>query len=330
MNLGRFNLGAACMGGAKEALKLAISYTNERKQFKQSLANFAATKEKIANMATRIYAAESLQYRTAAYLEEALVGLDTSENHELIKKRMMEYASECAICKVYGSETLDGVVDEALQLHGGYGFIQEYPIEQMYRDSRINRIFEGTNEINRLLIPMAFFKEVVRNEGELERLFTDALKIIEKTDMPTTGELTREQEAVATIRSLLLISASIVLEKFGDQVVHEQEALLKIVDLAIGLYAAESVLLRTVKSIEETDVEQSLLKIQLAEVFIGEQLLAAEMLAKKLFAEEADREKRNHLYNILQQKMMTFLADGVTNKKREIAAAIYDAEQYSV
>lgn len=330
LNLGRFNLGAACMGGAKEALKLAISYTNERKQFKQSLANFAATKEKIANMATRIYAAESLQYRTAAYLEEALVGLDTSENHELIKKRMMEYASECAICKVYGSETLDGVVDEALQLHGGYGFIQEYPIEQMYRDSRINRIFEGTNEINRLLIPMAFFKEVVRNEGELERLFTDALKIIEKTDMPTTGELTREQEAVATIRSLLLISASIVLEKFGDQVVHEQEALLKIADLAIGLYAAESVLLRTVKSIEETDVEQSLLKIQLAEVFIGEQLLAAEMLAKKLFAEEADREKRNHLYNILQQKMMTFLADGVTNKKREIAAAIYDAEQYSV
>lgn len=104
------------------------------------------------------------------------------------------------------------------------------------------------------------------------------------------------------------------MEKFGDQVVHEQEALLKIADLAIGLYAAESVLLRTVKSIEETDVEQSLLKIQLAEVFIGEQLLAAEMLAKKLFAEEADREKRNHLYNILQQKMMTFLADGVTNK----------------
>lgn len=330
LNLGRFNLGAACTGAAKEALKLSISYTKERKQFGKPLADFTATQEKVADMATRIYASESLQYRTAAYLEDALGVLYTSEDYELIKQRMMEYASECAICKVYGSETLDGVVDEALQLHGGYGFIQDYAIEQMYRDSRINRIFEGTNEINRLLISMSFFKWMKKSEEQPGQLVKQALAALEQKDLQESGHLAREREAVTTMRNIFLISAHTIYEKFGKGIGHEQEALLKLADLAIGLYAAESVLLRTVKAIETTSVEQSALKIKLTESFIYEQLLTTEMLARKLLAEKTDKEQRNHLFNVIQQKLMTLTSDCMTNTKRDIAVEIIDQEQYTV
>lgn len=164
LNLGRFNLGSACMGAAKYAFELALAYTKERKQFKTAIAEFNASKEKIAKMAARIFASESIQYRTSGLLEEALGGLYESENHKLVAKQLAEFAMECSVCKVYGSETLDLIADESLQLHGGAGFIQEYKIEQVYRDSRINRIFEGTNEINRLLLPTQLLKKQTKEK----------------------------------------------------------------------------------------------------------------------------------------------------------------------
>lgn len=175
LNLGRFNLGSACMGAAKSGLKKAVQFTGERKQFGKSIAYFPATKEKTAKMATRIYAAESLQYRTASLLEESLGDLYDSSDLKLIGKRMSEYATECAICKVFGSETLDYTADEALRLHGGAGYIKEYGVEQMYRDSRINRIFEGTNEINRLLIPTHLFRKALKGELNLAARVEEAI-----------------------------------------------------------------------------------------------------------------------------------------------------------
>ena len=141
------------------ALRTAISYTNEREQFNQKLSNFHLTQEKLADMAIRIFASEAIQYRTGGLLEGKLGALVTTDDTQANSKALSEHAIECAICKVFSSETLDQVVDESLQLHGGYGFMKDYAVENMYRDSRINRIFEGTNEINRFLIPSFLMKK---------------------------------------------------------------------------------------------------------------------------------------------------------------------------
>jgi alkylation response protein AidB-like acyl-CoA dehydrogenase len=209
LNLGRFNLGSACMGGAKYALGTAVNFVQERQQFGRRIADFGATKEKVAKMAARIYAAESLQYRTAQLLENALGDLYESSDLGLIGKRMMEYAMECAVWKVFGSETLDAVTDEALQLHGGAGFIQEYKIEQVYRDSRINRIFEGTNEINRLIIPTHALRKALKGEIRLQELIQKAQQELQGTLASFEGTLAKEKEAVATIRRIFLLCAGV-------------------------------------------------------------------------------------------------------------------------
>ncbi len=249
LNLGRFNLGSACMGAAKHGMKLTLNYTNERRQFGKSIAEFGITKEKIADMAVRIYAAESLQYRTAGLLEDALGDLYESTDQRLIANRMAEYATECAICKVYGSETLDHITDESLQLHGGAGFIKEYKIEQMYRDSRINRIFEGTNEINRLLIPTHLFRKAMKGHIPLEAMIQKAVTDLKGAKTVQSGPLGREIDAVAALRHVFLICAGLTHESSGENLFDEQELFLKLADLAISLYAAESVVRRSSKAI---------------------------------------------------------------------------------
>lgn len=328
LNLGRFNLGSACTGASKYAVELAVTYTDERQQFGKSLASFTATQEKIANMAIRIYAAESLQYRTAAYLENALGDLVDSEDRELIAKRMMEYAVECAICKVYGSETLDQVVDESLQLHGGYGFIQEYPIEQMYRDSRINRIFEGTNEINRFLIPTSFLRQVGKGAVPLEALIKQAAGELQQPTVFGTEVLLREQEAVSTIRNVLLLCLGISHEAFGKRIAEEQETLIKLADLGIALYAAESAVFRTVKAVENNGEEQSALKVKLAQALIDDMILDVEMTARRLVIDVVSGDERNSILGNLTRKLGGFAREDVGKTKREIAAYMYAAKQY--
>lgn len=325
LNLGRFNLGSSCTGAAKYSFKLALDYTKERQQFGKTIASFTATEEKIADMAIRIYAAESLQYRTAAYIEHALGALSESDDTKLIASRMREYAVESAICKVYGSETLDAVADESLQLHGGYGFIKDYKIEQLYRDSRINRIFEGTNEINRLLIPMTLLQQAGKGEVLLQELVAQATMELKQP----RGNAKREKEAIRTIRNVFLLCLGLAYETFGTRIADEQETILKLADLAIALYAAESAVLRTEKSIATHGEEQSALKVKLTEALIDDTLLAVEMTARKLLSGILTGEKRRNVLADVTSRLGELAREATIQTKRDIAKAIKESEKYT-
>lgn len=329
LNLGRFNLGSACMGAAKSGLKKAVQFTGERKQFGKSIADFPATKEKTAKMAARIYAAESLQYRTASLLEESLGDLYDSSDLKLIGKRMSEYATECAICKVFGSETLDYTADEALQLHGGAGYIKEYGVEQMYRDSRINRIFEGTNEINRLLIPTHLFRKALKGELNLAARVEEAIVQLSNPEPIGPAIFEKERAAVDTIRNLFLLNAGLAYEEFGSTLVHEQEALVKLADLAISLYAAESAVYRTYKGILKNGEEKEELKIGLTRTFLEGAIWEAERLSRKLVTELAADEKREVLTELVIRECSRFSSFGKESaRNRRIADLINKKGEY--
>ncbi|MDF0725419.1 acyl-CoA dehydrogenase family protein [Cytobacillus sp. S13-E01] len=329
LNLGRFNLGSACMGAGKYGLHLALKFTNERIQFGKAIAEFGATKEKIAKMASRIYAAESIQYRTAHLIEDALGDLYDSTDLELVGKRMMEYATECAICKVYGSETLDQVADEALQLHGGAGFIKEYRVEQMYRDSRINRIFEGTNEINRLLIPTHLFRKAVKGEIHLEEVVQKAVLELQEPKTNFDGPLARELEAVASIRRIFLLCAGVVYEAYGASLQDEQEALMKLADIAINLFAAESVVLRSLKAINKNGLEKEVFKEKLAIAFINDVVLEVEVSARKLVTTAIEGVKLQQTIGLIIKNLSRFQNEGAAKYNREIAEVLAQTELYT-
>lgn len=331
LNLGRFNLGAACMGGAKEALKFAVEYTNEREQFGKSIAEFGASKEKVAKMASRIYAAESLQYRVASLLEDVLGDLDDCEDRRLIGSRLMEYSMECAICKVYGSETLDQVVDESLQLHGGSGFIKEYPIEQAYRDSRINRIFEGTNEINRLLITGNFFKKTAKGELPGKEAIENAVKqlqagVAEKLD----GPLAKEREAIASIRNTFLAAAGAVYEVYGTALEHEQETVMKLSEIAIELFAAESAVLRSVKQINKNGMEKERAKELLAKMVVEQSILKVQALSQELIGGlESENQVVLGIASLIKRELAKYSVENRVKRIREVAAMVNEANQYT-
>lgn len=328
LNLGRFNLGSACMGAAKYGLHLAAAYTKERKQFGKAISEFPATQEKLALMAVRIFESESLQYRTAGYLEDALGGLYDSEDHSLIAKRLMEYATECAVCKVHGSETLDFVADEALQLHGGYGYIKEYKVEQMYRDSRINRIFEGTNEVNRLLIPGGLLKQAGKGTLPLGEYIAQAVAEMNNPKVGSIGIISREIEAVHAIRRVFLLAAGMAFETFGEKLAEQQETLMKLADIGIQLYAAESAVMRTRKALAKNGEEKETLKVELTKALLDEALLKVEMSARKMMQGISSGRALKDSMALASNELSRLHAEQSNATKRHIAAAVLEAEQY--
>ncbi|CAM3751516.1 acyl-CoA dehydrogenase FadE [Aeromicrobium ponti] len=329
LNLGRFNLGSACMGASKSGLKKSLQFTQERKQFGINIADFPATKEKIAKMAARIYAAESMQYRASSLLEDSLGDLYTSFDIKLIGKRMSEFATECAICKVFGSETLDYVADETLQLHGGAGFIKEYGVEQMYRDSRINRIFEGTNEINRLLIPTHLFRKAMKGEINLAARVEEAIVQLSKPEKGGEAIFEKEKAAIDTMRNLFLLNAGLAYEAFGSSLVHEQETLMKLADLAIALFAAESAVYRTYKAIQKNGEEKEELKIHLTRTYLEGAFWDAERLCRQLVTELTSEEKREQLLGLVIRECSRFSSFGKgIARNRSIAEKFYDRAEY--
>ena len=256
LNIGRLKLCAAAMGGAKRATTTTIEYANTREQFKQPIANFGAIKHKLAEMAIKLWVAESALYRAAKWIddkEHELLNAGKPFNEALLGAAE-EYAIECAMLKVYGSEILDFVVYEGVQIHGGNGFSDEYIISKAYRDSRINRIYEGTNEINRLLTVDMVLKRAMK--GKLD-LMNPAMAVQkELMSIPDFGAgddeaFAKEKKLIAGFKKAILMTAGSAVMKMMQKIEHEQEVLMNIADMAIETYNAESALLRLIKLVDK-------------------------------------------------------------------------------
>jgi len=247
LNFGRFKLGAMCLGGAKAAIANAARYAAERRQFGQAIAAFGAIRHKLGEMTARTYALESLMFRTAALLD-ARMGSATGTRAAATLAALEEFAVEASIAKVVGSEGLEYVLDENVQIHGGNGYVRDYPAERMYRDARVNRIFEGTNEINRLLIPGMLLKRAARGDLPLvaagrrlrDELMTPSAPVLDTG----AGPLDAAGRDVDAMRKVVLLVAGAAHEQLGDRLEHEQEVLLWLADLVIETYSAESAVLR--------------------------------------------------------------------------------------
>jgi alkylation response protein AidB-like acyl-CoA dehydrogenase len=333
LNIGRYKLGVGTVGGSKRTLQLAIQYANGRKQFKTPISSFNLTKEKLATMAARTYAAESLVYRTIGYFEERTSAMTAEERKDgkAIAASIAEYAIECSINKIVGSELLDYVVDEAVQLHGGYGFMAEYEVERIYRDSRINRIFEGTNEINRLLVPGTFMRKALK--GELP-LLEKAQGLQEELLMMMPEEigdeaLAQEKVLVKNAKKIGLLVAGLAAQRFGTKLEQEQEILVNIADIASNVFGMESALLRTEKAIARNGEEKEKQKILYTEVFCQEAFAEIEKDAKEILLAAVEGDNQRMMLSALR-KLTRSTPYNIIAKKREVSEKLIDAERYIV
>ncbi len=255
LNIGRFKLGAMCVGGGRVSLQQAIAYAKQRKAFNKVIADFGLVREKIANMATLIFVGESLVYRTVGMMDGALSEVDKSGADAMkeTRKAIEEYAVECSIIKVWASEMVDYVVDETLQIYGGYGFVEEYPAERAYRDARINRIFEGTNEINRLIITGFLLKRAMSGQLPLmpaiKKLMDEVLSGPSMSE-DLDGALADERKIVGQAKKLGLFVAGAATQKYMQTIQDQQEVMGAIADMTIETYAMESAVLRAQKIAE--------------------------------------------------------------------------------
>jgi alkylation response protein AidB-like acyl-CoA dehydrogenase len=273
LNIGRLKLCAATQGGAKGTMDISIRYANEREQFKQPISNFGAVQHKLAEMAIRIWVCDAALYRTAMWVEQKEKELLASGKpfNEALLGAAEEYAVECAILKVYGSEVLDYVVDEGVQIHGGNGFSAEYPISRAYRDSRINRIYEGTNEINRLLTVDMILKRAMK--GRLDLMGPAMAVQKELMSIPDFGSgdeglFAAEWKLVANMKKALLMVAGAAVQKLMMKLEHEQEILMGIADMGIEIFHAESALLRAAKLYDLRGESATALQLDIARTYL--------------------------------------------------------------
>ena len=244
LNFGRFKLGGMCAGGSRGAIGEAARYAAQRKQFGQPIASFGAIKHKLGEMVARTYALESLLYRTAGMIDDRIGGAKDGATAAAV---LEEYAVEASIAKVAGSETLDFVLDENIQIHGGNGFVRDYPAERHYRDARVNRIFEGTNEINRLLIPGMLAKRAVKGElGIIPAAKALQDELLGPPSMPSSDDqpFADERRAIESFKKIALMVFGVAMQTYGTKLADQQEILTYTADILIDVYSAESALLR--------------------------------------------------------------------------------------
>lgn len=333
LNVGRYKLAIGSVGGAKRSLELAVKYANERKQFNTSISNFNLTKEKLATMASEIYANESAVYRTVGLFEQRMGALSEEELNDgrEIARAIAEYQIECSMTKYMATELLDRTADEAVQLHGGYGFMQEYEVERIYRDSRINRIFEGTNEINRLLVPGTLLKKAMK--GELP-LLQKAQSLQEELMMmmpeePGEEALEQEKYLLNNAKKIVLLGAGLAAQKYMQKLDQEQEILVNLADMVAEVFNMESAILRTEKAINQSDADKNRLKLLYTQVYVQEAFNRIEADAKEtLIAVEEGDTLRMMLSSL--RKLTRHTPINVIAKKREIAKVIIDKENYLV
>src|SRR5436305_321764 len=289
LNIGRYKLGAGCVGGARTSLVNAISYAKQRKAFGKNLADFGLIREMLANMAVSIFVGESLSYRTVGMIDASMSGIDkhSPEAGRDIRKAIEEYAVECSVLKVWGSEMLDQVVDDVVQIYGGYGFVEEYPAERAYRDSRVNRIFEGTNEINRMIITGWLMKRAMSGQLALmpaiKKLMDDVLSG-PSTGEEAEGDLNTERALVANAKKVGLFAAGVASQRYMMELAEQQEVMAALADIIIEVFAMDSVLLRTLKLIQSGGESGSALPIAMTQVYLSEAMAKIEVAARKVVA----------------------------------------------
>ena len=332
LNIGRIKLCAAALGASKKTSTLAIKYAKERIQFKQPIANFGAIQHKLAEQAIQIYACESAMYRAGNDIQhgEEKLAAEGKSYEDALMGAAQDFAIECAILKVAGSEVLDYVVDEGVQILGGYGFSADYPMDRAYRDSRINRIFEGTNEINRMLTMDMLLKRAMKGELDVMGAVMGIQK--ELTGIPEFGEedsalFAAEKKALKNMKKSMLMIAGTAAQKFVEKLATEQEILMNLADICILSYVAESALLRTEKLISIKGEEACKVNIDMVKVYISDALDKVNIAGKNAINAFTSGDEQRML--LMGLKRYTKIAPYNTkDARRRIAAKLIDAGQY--
>ena len=332
LNVGRFKLGAVATGAAKTAFVEAVKYAKIRKQFGVPIGTFGAIREKIADMAAYIFASESMVYRIAGMIDDRLATIpkDLPDYYDAYQQGIEEYAIECSISKVFCTDMLAQVVDEVLQVHGGYGFVQEYPAERFYRDERVNRIYEGTNEINRILIAGTLLKRLMKKGDRFNqelRKAREAMKGASPVGTEASGAFPGEEAVLRNLKHVFLAIAGTGIETFGDRIKDEQELLMALADVAASIFAIESVVARATK------IEPSLSPARkdnvraAVKVFTLQAVETVATAARKASFIVGGESRPDALLQGIRN-LAEYDASGLVQAKRKLADAALDAERY--
>jgi alkylation response protein AidB-like acyl-CoA dehydrogenase len=327
LNVGRYKLGNAAIGGARGAFNNGLRYAKERKAFGKTISEFGLIQEKLANMATGIFVGEAVCYRTVGLIDKALDGVDKNDTKE-IQKRIEDYAVECSIVKVWASEMLDMVVDESLQIFAGYGYVEEYPAERAYRDARINRIFEGTNEINRLIITGWLMKSAMSGKLALMPAIKTLMDEVMAGPIPKEdreGALEDEFNLLAAAKKLTLFAAGSATQKYMAKIADEQEVMGAIADMIIEVYAMESAILRAEKM--SASKGASGIPVAMARIYSATSFEKIELAARKIIAAVAEGDMLRTQLTILRRLSKHDGADTIA-LRRQVAKHMVQAGKY--
>jgi butyryl-CoA dehydrogenase len=334
LNVGRFKLGAMCVGGARASLNHAIEYAKQRRAFGKVIADFGLVREKLANMAAQTYVGESMVFRTVGMMDAALAAVDhqASDAQKRTLKAIEEYAVECSIIKVWASEMVDYVVDETVQIFGGYGFVEEYPAERAYRDARINRIFEGTNEINRLIITGFLLKRAM--SGQLALMPAIKQLMDEVLAGPSTGNefegpLAEEQKLVQSAKKLGLFAAGAATQKYMQKIEEQQEIMGAIADIVMEIYSMESAVLRTMKIAGSRGEAEATIPTAMTRVYLTQAMEKVESAARKIIAAVAEGDMLRTQLAILRRLAKHDPYD-VIALRQQIAEKVIERGKYSL
>ena len=334
LNIGRFKLGAATVGGARHNLANGIKYAKERKAFGKPISDFGLVREMIADCAVGVFAGEALAYRTVGMIDASLADIDKTlpDASKEIQKRIEDYAVECSILKVWGSEMLDMCVDNVLQIYAGYGYVEEFPAERAYRDARINRIFEGTNEINRLIITGFLIKRAMGGQLALMPAIKNLMDEVMAGPSPREdreGPLAAEQGLLASAKKLALFVAGAATQKYMTKIADEQEVMGALADMIIEVYAMESCILRAEKIVGSKGEAASEIPVAMARIYAARAMEKMELAARRVIATIAEGDMLKTQLAILRRLAKHDPADTIS-LKRTVAKHVIEAGQYSL
>ncbi|MCU1222677.1 MAG: acyl-CoA dehydrogenase protein [Edaphobacter sp.] len=328
LNVGRYKLGNAAVGAARMCLGNGIRYAKERKAFGKPISDFGLIQEKLADCAVGVFVGEALSYRTVGMIDAALAGVDKHDT-AAIQKAIEDYAVECSIVKVWDSEMLDKVVDEILQIYAGYGYVEEYPAERAYRDSRINRIFEGTNEINRLIITGWLMKSAMSGKLALMPAIKQLMDEVMAGPTPKEdreGLLADEFHLLASAKKLTLFAAGAATQKYMAKIADEQEVMGAIADMIIEVFAMESAILRAEKMAGKGSAN---IPVAMARIYAADALDKIELSARKIIAAVAEGDMLRTQLTILRRLAKHDSADTIA-LRRQVAQHVIKAGKYAI